>query len=160
MTMFLLFPITSLSSGWNSLNLIRFLHRLTTGFGFAYDRSTKKYKVAVSFVDNEMLFRCAIHTVGSDSWRDIKVPCTTIKNGRPPISVDEGGTMHWITRCNTKKMPKSDECFQCHMLSMKVSNEESRITKDPPDSRIDDGNNSLVELGGSLSMLHYVLMRA
>lgn len=134
-------------------------HNWTTDFGFAYDRPTKKYKVAVSSVDNEMLFRCAIHTVGSDSWRVAKVPCTNVKNGRPPISTDDAGTVHWMTGCNTKKMPKSNECLKCHILSMEVSNEEFRITRDPPDSRIDDDNNSLVELGGSLSLLHYVSRR-
>lgn len=124
----------------------------TKSFGLAYDHLAKEYKVTITFEG-----RCAIHTVCSDSWKEVKMPGQEVKFYSSPISTSDGA-LHWLCSCTTKKHLESNECLNWHILSMEVSSENFRVTRDPPDSRIDQLNSSLIELGGSLSLFHYVTM--
>lgn len=154
--LFIANPITKWSSKLPSPGQSS-IHTFKTKYSFAYNHSAKEYKVVCSFQEREMLFICIIHTVGTDSWREIKMPINNVKMhgfDRPILTSD--GALHWLTRCTTEKYLESNESFNSHILSMEVNKEEFRLTRLPPDGGIDQLNSILLELGGSLSLFYYV----
>lgn len=146
-------PITKWFIKLPSLGQI-YKYRRTTAFGFAYDHSAEEYKVVCSFLESEKLFRCAIHTVGSNLWTEVEMPSKYVTTCRAPVSTSDG-TLHWQTGCIPKKDLESGNCIEGRIVSMKLSNEEFRITRNPPtDKRIGDFSYKLIKLGGSLSLIH------
>lgn len=121
--------------------------RTSSWFAFAYDHSSKIYKILCGFNDTRTSNKYAMNTVGSDSWKEIKVTCDVRTTLLWPISTSDGA-LHWMARCNTNKESES----KCHIISMEGGSEEFRIIRDPPNIRI-RSNSGLFELGGSLALL-------